>query len=446
MPASATPAVAVATATPAVAVAFSGGHDSTALLHATCAAAQSNGLNVVALHVHHGLLPEADAWLRQAQALCVRWRRRGAPLRLLSTRLTSRPAPGDSIEAWARRERYAALTAMARDSGATLVLLAQHRRDQAETVLLQALRGAGPAGLAAMPATAETHGVRWARPWLAQPREMIDAYLRRHRLRGVNDPSNAAPRFARSRLRAEVWPTLQSAFADAEVALAGVARRAAEAQAGLSELAALDLAICCADATGLRVAPWLTLSAARQVIALRHWCRSACDGGAPETLIARLLDELPGRSTARFPAPGGELRLYRGLLAYRATPQRAIATPPQELRLDLSRHGCVAVPAWGGAFEVTAGVGAGIPPALLQSASLRPRCGGEQFQSTSASPARSLKKQFKTGAVPAQERAGPLVWYGDRLLFVPGLGHDARALAPPGQARSQLHWRPDPGT
>ena len=445
MPASATPAVAVATATPAVAVAFSGGHDSTALLHATCAAAQPNGLNVVALHVHHGLLPEADAWLRHVQALCARWRRRGAPLRLLSIRLTGRPAPGDSIEAWARRERYAALTAMAHDSGATLVLLAQHRRDQAETVLLQALRGAGPAGLAAMPASAESDGLRWARPWLAQPREVIDAYLRRHGLRGVDDPSNADPRFARSRLRAEVWPVLQSAFGDAEVALANLARRAAEAQAGLSELAAIDLAIC-ADATGLRVTPWLTMSAARRVNALRHWCRSAWDGAAPETLIARLLDELPGRSTARFPAPGGELRLYRGLLAYRATPQPAIAAPPQELRLDLSRHGCVAVPAWGGAFEVTAGVGAGISPTLLQSASLRPRCGGEQFQSAAASPARSLKKQFQARAVPAQERAGPLVWCGDRLLFVPGLGHDARALAPPGQARCQLHWRIDPGT
>ena len=99
-----------------MAVAFSGGRDSLALLHATCRAAQALGLQVVALHIHHGLLADADGWLRRAQQLCTRWRRHGWPLTLRWQRLDGQPAPGDSIEAWARAGRHAALAAMAAEA------------------------------------------------------------------------------------------------------------------------------------------------------------------------------------------------------------------------------------------------------------------------------------------------------------------------------------------
>src|SRR3954469_24665352 len=92
-----------------VAVATSGGRDSIALLHATLRAARRLGLRVVALHVHHGLLPEADAWAADLEARCARWADEGWPLAFACTRLATRPASGDSVEAWARRERYAAL-------------------------------------------------------------------------------------------------------------------------------------------------------------------------------------------------------------------------------------------------------------------------------------------------------------------------------------------------
>ena len=111
------------------------------------------------------------------------------------------------------------LDEMAREEGASLLLLAHHRRDQAETWLLQALRGGGPAGLAAMPRCAERAGLVWARPWLDQPRSAIEAYLRQHLLTWVDDQSNADQRFARNRLRAIVWPAMLEAFTDAEAAL-----------------------------------------------------------------------------------------------------------------------------------------------------------------------------------------------------------------------------------
>lgn len=437
-----------------VAVAYSGGRDSLALLHATCRAAAPWGLQVVALHVHHGLLPEADAWLRQARQLCARWRRRGWPLKLRWARLEGGPAPGDSVEAWARRGRHAALDRMAGEAGATLLLLAHHRRDQAETLLLQALRGGGPAGLSAMPAAADRQGLTWARPWLDQPREAIDAYVRRHRLQPVQDPSNEDLRLARSRLRQQVWPALTAAFGDAEAALAAAARRAQEAAAALGELAAIDLAPLVDDQGRLQFAGWRALSAARQANALRAWWALQSGHGARQALVDRLLAEAGATAAASWPAGGGwTCRLYRGWLRV-APPDAGLRPSAQtaaspESTLDLSRPGRWPVPGWSGAFEVAvvdpAAEVRGLPPAVLRAVQLRPRSGGEQFQSRPGSPPRSLKKQFQAVALPAQQRFGPLLWSADgALLFVPGLGADARQWAAPGAPALALCWCGDP--
>ena len=294
-----------------VAVAFSGGRDSLALLHATCRAAQALGLQVAALHVHHGLLPEADAWLDDAWQLCARWRRRGWPVRLLTTRLSGQPAPGDSLEAWARAGRHAALADMAHQAGASLLLLAHHRRDQAETFVLQALRGGAPAGLSAMPREAVRGGTTWARPWLDQPRRAIDAYVVRHRLQPVDDPSNADPRLARNRLRLHVWPALEAAFPHAETSLAAAALRAQDTRAALDDLAAIDLAPLL-DADGaLAVSGWRQLSAARQANALRAWWAAQAGHSAPQAFVTRLLTEVPIKGVARWPAGGGWLCVLR---------------------------------------------------------------------------------------------------------------------------------------
>lgn len=299
-----------------VAVAYSAGRDSTALLHAAAHAARDLGVEVVALHVHHGLMPQADAWLEFASAQVARWRKAGLPVRLVSTRLTGKPAKGDSVEAWARRERRMALARMARDEAAGAILLAHHRRDQAETVLLQALRGAGPAGLAAMPRAVERDGLWWLRPWLEQPREAIEAYVRTHRLRFVDDASNADRRLARGRLREAVWDALTQAFGDTEVALVAVARRAQQAKALLCEVASSDLATMTDDQGRLDVARWRVLSAARRANALRAWLHAALGRGPPESLVERLLVEILRVRHARWPADGArELMLYRARLA-----------------------------------------------------------------------------------------------------------------------------------
>ena len=237
---------------PVVAVACSGGRDSVALLHATLRAAQALGTSVVALHVHHGLMAEADRWTSELEALCERWN-----VAFACERLRGTPAAGESVEAWARRERYGALARMAREAGATVVLLGHHLHDQAETVLLQALRGAGPAGLAAMPLVVERDGLTWARPWIARAGAEIDDYVAPLEFPVALDPSNADPRFARSRLRHAVMPALRQAFPEVDAALAAVARRAGEARAVLDEVAADDLARLGAGRTLSLAAEWL---------------------------------------------------------------------------------------------------------------------------------------------------------------------------------------------
>jgi tRNA(Ile)-lysidine synthase len=425
-----------------IAVAFSGGRDSTALLHATLQQARHDEVQVLALHVHHGLSPHADAWLAHGAAQCKRWARRGLPVEFVEHRITDRPAKGESVEAWARRARYRALGAMALARGATVVLLAHHRRDQAETVLLQALRGAGVAGLSGMPRSVQRDGITWLRPWLDRPRAEIEAYIHRHRLAYVDDASNADPRFARNRLRLEVWPALAAAFPQSETALASAAEWAQQASALLDEIAALDLAQIGSGEGPLDVRAWTTLSAARRRNALRAWLRQRQGVGAPASLVARLLAELPTARSARWPLADGELRLYRGRLSLAPNLATTRTDAPQAATLSVQRAGRYALPDWQGALTVERVRAGGVPLAWLARLELRPRGGGEQFQAGSGRPPRSLKKQYQEAGVPMWERGGPLIYSGGQLVFVPGLGLDARVIGLPGQPLVTLRWLP----
>lgn len=425
-----------------LAVAASGGVDSTALLHAVARLATPLGIQVHALHVHHGLQPQADAWLASLAAQCRRWAGRGLAVRFHAVRLQGQPSRGESVEAWARRERYRALTALAREAGCSVVLLAQHRRDQAETVMLQALRGAGAAGLAAMPRQRERDGILWLRPWLEQPREAIEAYLRRWRLRPVLDPSNADPRFARSRLRTEVWPALQAAFHDAEVTLGALARQAALAHALEREVAAQDLQVL-GDGDALELRGWRALSPARRAATLRAWLAQVLAPGWPLSLLQRLLHDLPACEQGCWPAGRHSIHLYRGrLLARPVSRVDRAASLPQAQAIDVSRPGEHALAPWPGRLQVLAVDEGGVPAELLRQAELRPRSGGERFQRHPGGPPRALKKQFQDLGIPAWEREAPLLWAHGQLVFVPGLGLDARAREWPGAPRLSLRWTP----
>ncbi len=423
---------------PRVAVAYSGGRDSTALLHATLVASAEQGVEVVALHVHHGLSAHADEWLAHCGSQCAKWARRGLPVVFASERLSAGPSKGESVEAWARQARYRALRSMALAHEVSLVLLAHHRRDQAETFLLQAMRGAGVAGLSGMPREIERDGITWVRPWLDVSREHVEAYVRRHRLKHIDDDSNTDTRFARNRLRHEVWPALAGAFPQAEASLSAASDWAQEASACLAELAQMDLEAVRVD-KGLDLVALHCLSLARRSNLLRAWLRTVTGQAASSALVSRLLIELDGKSSATWPLDAGSLRRYRGVLSHHAAADEHKPAAP-ESTLSIRRAGTYALPGWSGSLVVERVREGGVPLAWLAHLDLRTREGGEQFQAGMNRPARSLKKQFQAAGVPQWDRNGPLVFSGGQLVFVPGLGLDARVIGLPGQPLVTLRW------
>jgi tRNA(Ile)-lysidine synthase len=251
-------------------LAFSGGLDSTVLLHLLAA----RGLPLTAVHVHHGLQAQADAWAAHCQAVCDAL---GVPLEQL--RVQVQPA-GEGPEAAARAARYRALAACL--GPGEILATAHHRDDQAETVLLRLLRGSGVRGLAAMkPLSSFAAGQLW-RPLLGERRAALAAWAAERGIHGLHDPHNQDPRYARSWLRQQIMPLLRQRYPQADEALARAAGQAREAQAALTELAELDGAQAQARedfGPALRISRLQALSPARRHNLLRHWLEQA--GHAP---------------------------------------------------------------------------------------------------------------------------------------------------------------------
>ena len=251
-----------------LAVAYSGGADSTALL---LACAERWPGQVQAWHVHHGLQAAADEFERHCHAVCERLR---VPLRV--QRVDARPAPGDSPENAARRKRYEAFDALAGSKSAQgaikTVVLAQHADDQVETILLALSRGAGLAGLAAMPAQWLRGGLHYGRPLLSVPGAALRAWLVARGESWVEDLTNRDERYLRNRIRLRVLPALAATFPAFRATFARSAAHAAQARSLLLEVAAQDLAVVGSPPgiAGLRA-----LSAARQANVLRHWLATA---------------------------------------------------------------------------------------------------------------------------------------------------------------------------
>jgi tRNA(Ile)-lysidine synthase len=244
-------------------VGYSGGCDSTVLLELL----HSAGVPVHAVHVHHGLQQIAEDWVRHCRRYC---RARAIPLRVL--RVQPDPDHPQGPEAAARAARYAAFAPLLRTGD--VLALAHHRDDQAETVLMRALRGSGIAGLGAMRATeALGKGLLW-RPLLAVARERLQAIARARELAWIDDPHNDDPRYTRAFLRAQVMPVLNAHFPSAPLQLAKLAAHARDTQAVLAQIADEDAARCGGtDDGGLDVATLLALTPERwRNLVYHRWC------------------------------------------------------------------------------------------------------------------------------------------------------------------------------
>jgi tRNA(Ile)-lysidine synthase len=396
-------------------VALSGGLDSTVLLHAMSILARARDFSLRALHVDHGLQAASREWAESCGRLCADL---GVPLTVLRPGIA--PEPGDSVEAAARDGRYAALAGEL--AGSERLLTAHHGDDQLETVLIQLLRGAGVAGLAAMPARSRC-GAGWQlRPLLGTGRAAIRAYAEQHGLSWIEDPMNAALRFDRAWLRARVLPAIRERWPAAAVTVSRSAAHLAEASRLLDAQASADVADMLDDGRLSLAALWC-LDGDRQAHVLRWWLRQAGMRPPPAarlTAALRMFREARDDASPVLRWKDGELRRYRG---------RLYALPPLGPGL--------------GQFGLVPGRGGGLPADTRWT--IRFREGGESLRPHAGRPRKRLKDLCQeAGIVPWMRDRLPLVFSEGRLAAVGDLWLDADIALPPGEPSLRPLWSDRP--
>jgi tRNA(Ile)-lysidine synthase len=434
-------------------VGLSGGVDSVVLLDSLQRVARKLQFRLSALHVNHQLSPHARRWEALCRRLC---RARGIPFQSVKIRVRR----GDSLEAAARAARYAVFARQDCD----YVVLAHHRDDQVETLLLQLLRGAGVKGLAAMPLVRiKDQGPRFEhksplrgrsklnpqssilnpkilRPLLDVTRQDILEYAKTRKLKWVEDESNADIYFQRNYLRHEVLPVIARRFPAYRVTLARAAGHLAEAARVLDEIAA-------ADAAGMVEGGTLAVDALRRLPSARARNLLRCflaSHGLGMPAVDRLQEALRQVLTAKQDArvqielDGASLRRHAGRLHI----VRAERAPPRfarrwrgEARLEL--------PELGGVLTLAPASGGGVSRARLRgrAITIRLRRGGERLQPDCRRPRRSLKNLLQEAGIPPWERERlPMIFCGEQLVWVPEIGVDCAFQAARGETALRPAW------
>lgn len=418
-------------------VAYSGGLDSHVLLHAMAGLRDRLGLPVGAVHVNHGLQAAAQEWETHCRQVC-----RQLDIELTILHVNARHASGESPEAAARHARYTALAAWLPQQNC--LLTAQHQDDQAETLLLQLLRGAGVHGLASMPVWSEFGRGTHLRPILAVGRQHLHTQAVAEGLSWIEDPSNAETGFDRNYLRHSVLPLLQSRWPALAGNLARSATHAAEAAGLLDELAAADRQQAAGQAANtLSLSALRGLPAARQRNLLRHWMKQLSGQAPPTVVLARVLSEvLRSRPDAVPCVCWGRfaVRRYRDELF--VLPEVDLSTPARECSWQLPAP--LALPGSGGVLTATRALGQGIRGSAVAANGIviRWRQGGESCRPVGRGHRHTLKNLFQEAGIPPWQRSRiPLLYIGDRLAAVAGLWVCEPFQAGPEEAGYRIHWQ-----
>jgi tRNA(Ile)-lysidine synthase len=368
-----------------------------------------------AVHVHHGLSPNADDWAAFCSQLCQQLK---VPLQTHVVSVAK--MPGEGLEAAARRARYDIFTSLATD----VLLLGHHREDQAETVLFNLLRGSGIRGLAAMPpwrwldAAPGSSPILLLRPLLETARADMEAWLQQQGLAWIEDESNADGRYSRNFLRHQVMPLLRQRF-PVEESLGRAAGLAGEAEGLLEDLAILDLEQVGAGAQ-LQLPPLRHLSSSRGRNLLRYWLRRAGASMPAEPALADLWQQLLNSSE------DGEVAWRLGKWVVHAWRGLAYLVP------EISQIPPATPVAWQGEGNLSWGSGQiicrpvqgqGIAARFMGPAAVfQLRQGGERLQ-LPGRPRRPLKKLLQESALPPWRRCRlPILWIDSRPAWVPGIG------------------------
>lgn len=410
-----------------VLAAFSGGIDSTVLLHALldlqrrlqANACVSYQLQLSAMHVHHGLSPNADAWADHCKQVCAQW---AVPLQVQHVQVDAQSGLG--VEASARNARYAALYAAEAD----FICLAHHQNDQAETVLLQLARGAGVKGLAGMAAIDADK--RLLRPLLEVSHPEVERYAKQYALRWIEDESNQNLDFDRNFMRQSVMPLLAKQYQGIEKTLSRTAQHMAEANTLLTELAQMDAeeAVDSLQRT-LSLVRLRALSEPRAKNVLRWWLDShGLRMPNAETLAQLLQQLLHARADAAVRVKVGPQHSVR-----RYANHAYVVTDMDTQPFDLVWQGelmLVLTPQHFLRFE--RGIGLGIALDKLDSARLhiKSRAGGERLKPVLGRPSRTLQHLLQAHAIPPWQRVHyPLVFAAETLVCIPNIGIEASMAA-----------------
>lgn len=412
---------------------LSGGVDSVVLLHLLAQISPRFSWQLNALHVHHGISPHADDWSAFCSELCAQ---HAIPLQIEKVDIS--PLRDMGVEAAARQLRHAALARQPVD----FIVLAHHRDDQAETMLLQLLRGASVRGGSAMPMLKPGHdGPSLLRPLLESDRSELEAYAREHGLRWVEDESNEDVSYPRNFLRHQVLPVLEQCFPAYRTTLARSARYFAEAAELLDALAAQDASVAM-EGERLSVVALRQLSVARGKNLLRHFLAAR---GAPipdSTRLAEMLRQLcDAREDAQIRVTwrGWQLRCYRAY-AY----VLPVALPAEDFSIIWQGEAEIILPASHGILGFEPVIGQGISREKLQQGKveIRSRHGDATIQPGANRPRHSLRNLLQEQGVPPWQRELlPQLYCADELVSVPGVVVAASYQARDNEAGIVLHWQ-----
>jgi tRNA(Ile)-lysidine synthase len=413
----------------AVCVGFSGGLDSTVLLHALHESARESSGILTAVHVHHGLSPNADAWAASCRERCARL---GVALDIVRVSLDRESGLG--LEAEARRARYAVYASRPEP----YVALAHHHDDQVETTLLQLFRGTGLKGVAAMPRLrALTPRVTLYRPFLATPRAALEAYAREKGLEWIEDESNAGRAQDRNFIRHEVAALLDTRFPAWRDSVARFSSHAADAQSLLDELARLDgLPAQAGHALPLDagLTPSRRSNLLRAFLALNGLAMPA------EARLAEMARQLwEAREDARVLVRHDEVAVTRHRGRARIEP---LTDAPARIPWHGEAHVDLGEPH--GSVDFESGVGAGLAASRVGTGRwfFAPRSGGERLRLGAGRPSRTLRNLLQEHGLSAGERERlPLLFHDDALVWVPGIGIAAEYACAPGEPGLKPCWR-----
>jgi tRNA(Ile)-lysidine synthase len=381
-----------------------------------------------AFHIHHGISPNADVWLKHCALTA-----KQEGVHFYSQHVNLIDVTEHGIEHSARIARYAALSTLCAQHDIPLLITAHHQDDQAESVLLQLLRGSGLPGLSGMAELQLQHGllegdIALGRPLLQLTRKQLEVLATILEITHIDDESNTDTRYKRNAVRAWITPVLEKHFPGFAPQFARSARHIQSAQRLLDELAHSDLQQC-AEGSIVFLDKLQSLSVDRVDNLLRYWIRDLSTYAPSSAQLDQLREQMLHTSHAAHPVLEiAGLYFQRRGQQLHASKEHSKQLPPSEIiSLVWQGESEIDLPAWQGKIKFEESKEGGLDPVALRAGplSVRPRSGSEKLKPDRARPTRTLKNLFQEFQIPAQDRIWlPLLYLGDELIFAAGLGID----------------------